>query len=72
VRKGEWVEAQKRAASSLGLEKDRILLFSTTSGSGKKEVWQAIEHMLQENEVRETRKDERRATVCRPSRQRRD
>jgi GTP-binding protein len=72
VRKGEWVEAQKRAASSLGLERDKILLFSTTSGSGKKEVWQAIGHMLQENEVRETRKDEGRATVCRPSRQRRD
>ncbi len=51
VRKGEWLEAQKRAASSLGSEQGRILLFSAVSGSGKKEVWQAIGEMLKENEA---------------------
>ena len=52
VPKGKWAEAQKRAASSLGSEKDRILLFSAVSGSGKREVWQAIGEMLEEVEGR--------------------
>jgi len=51
VPKGKWVEAQKRAASCLGSEQGRILLFSAVSGAGKKEVWQAIGEMLKEDET---------------------
>ena len=44
--RSQWQKVQEGAGSTLGCEKEGILLFSAVSGAGKKEVWQVIEEML--------------------------
>jgi GTP-binding protein len=45
----KWPEVQRRAGSVLGCAEESIVLFSSVTEEGKKEVWQAIEEMLRDD-----------------------
>jgi len=45
--RGKWEGARKRAAELLSLPPEELILFSSLTGEGKKDLWRAIRGMLE-------------------------